>query len=241
MTQPSDNSPKLTNRPIRSYVRREGRITPAQQSALDNLWPKYGLAFENRLIQLNKLFNRNAPTSVDIGFGNGLSTVHIARLQSEWNHLGIEVHRSGVGQLLNQLEADLLTNVKVITADAVDVLEQMIGNHVIDRFLIFFPDPWPKKRHHKRRLIQPNFAKLLAQKLKPGGTVHLATDWEPYAQWMLEVFESEEDFTNLAGCFNFSPKPDYRPTTKFETRGKNLGHGVFDLIYRRRGTDEISR
>lgn len=234
MNQPTDNLHQLKNRPIRSFVRREGRITPAQQSALDNLWPKYGVEFSSRLIRLNELYNRDAPTSIDIGFGNGISTMHIACLQPDWNHLGIEVHRSGVGQLLNQLEANFVTNVKVITADAVDVLEQMIGDRVIDRFLIFFPDPWPKKRHHKRRLIQPDFVKLLAQKLKPRGIVHLATDWQPYAQWMQEVFENDDDFSNSAGRFNYSTQPGYRPTTKFETRGKNLGHGVFDLIYSRR-------
>ena len=232
MTTPEDNRLNLKKRPIRSFVRREGRITSAQLSALDNLWPKYGVEFDNQLIYMDKLFNRKAATSIDIGFGNGLSTLHIARLQPEWNHLGIEVHRSGVGQLLNQLETNLVTNVKVITSDAVDVLERMIGNHAIDRFLIFFPDPWPKKRHHKRRLIQPDFVKLLALKLKPEGIVHLATDWQPYAQWMLEVFEKDKCFLNLAGPFKYSPKPQYRPTTKFETRGKNLGHGVFDLIYK---------
>ena len=224
---------KPGHRPIRSFVRRDGRITPAQQFALDKLWPKYGIEFSNQLINLDKSFNRDAPTSIDIGFGNGLSTLHIAQLQSHWNHLGIEVHRSGVGQLCNQLESNLLTNVKVICADAVEVLDKMIADHCIDRFLIFFPDPWHKKRHHKRRLIQSDFVKLMAGKLKPGGVIHLATDWQPYAQWMLDVFENEPDFSNLAGQFNYSEKPQYRPTTKFETRGKNLGHGVFDLIYKR--------
>ena len=233
MTQAADNRLNLKNRPIRSYVKREGRITPAQQFALDNLWPKYGIEFNKQLIRLDKLFNRVAPTSIDIGFGNGLSTVHIAQLQPDWNHLGIEVHRSGVGQLCNQLDANQITNVKMVSADVVDVLNHMIDDHAIDRFLIFFPDPWHKKRHHKRRLIQPGFVKLMAQKLRSSGVVHLATDWQPYAQWMQDVFENEAEFTNIAGQFNYTQKPQYRPTTKFETRGKNLGHGVYDLVYRR--------
>ena len=233
MTQPVDNRVKPAYRSIRSFVRRDGRITPAQQLALDKLWPKYGIEYSNHKIDLDKLFNRQAPVSIDIGFGNGLSTLHIAQLQCDWNHLGIEVHRSGVGQLCNQLESNLLSNVKVIATDAVEVLDKMIADQAIDRFLIFFPDPWHKKRHHKRRLIQPDFVKLMAQKLKPAGLIHLATDWQPYAQWMLEVFENETEFSNLAGPFNYSEKPQYRPTTKFETRGKNLGHGVFDLIYKR--------
>ncbi len=174
-----------------------------------------------------------APISIDIGFGNGLSTLHIAQLHSDWNHLGIEVHRSGVGQLCHQLELKQVSNVKIISADAVDVLEHMIANETIDRFLIFFPDPWHKKRHHKRRLIQPGFVRSMAQKLKYGGIVHLATDWQPYAEWIRDVFEKQAEFSNIAGNSNYCQKPDYRPTTKFETRGKNLGHGVFDLIYMR--------
>ena len=233
MTQSADHKLKPAYRPIRSFVRRDGRVTSAQQIALDQFWPKYGVNFDNQLINLNNLFKRDAPVSVDIGFGNGLSTLHIAQLESHWNHLGIEVHRSGVGQLCHQLESHQISNVKIISADAVDVLTQGLDDHSIDRFLIFFPDPWHKKRHHKRRLIQADFVKLMARKLKTQGIVHLATDWQPYAQWMLDVFENEPDFYNSAGKFNFSEKPDYRPTTKFERRGRNLGHGVFDLIYKR--------
>lgn len=234
MTVITDSVPKPGHRPVRSFVRRDGRITPAQQHALDNLWPRYGVDFSKQLIKMDKLFNRDAPTSIDIGFGNGLSTVHIAGLYPDWNHLGIEVHRSGIGQLCNLLEANQLTNVKIIAADAVDVLLHMIEDHSINRMLVFFPDPWHKKRHHKRRLIQPGFVRLLAQKLISDGIVHLATDWQPYAQWMLEVLENDPDFSNIAGQSNYCKQPEYRPTTKFEIRGKNLGHGVFDIIYRRR-------
>ena len=220
-------------RQIRSFVRREGRITPSQQKALDTLWPKYGIEYSKTLINIDKLFNRNAPISIDIGFGNGVSLLHIAQLQTQWNHLGIEVHRPGVGRLLAQLEANAILNVKALCADAVDVLEHMIADCCVDRFLIFFPDPWPKKRHHKRRLIQTDFLDLMAKKLKPDGLVHLATDWQDYAEWMLQFMDEHSQFSNIAGQGSYSEKPEYRPTTKFETRGKKLGHGVYDLIYKR--------
>ena len=160
-----------------------------------------------------------------------LKSLHNSDLS--WNHLGIEVHRPGVGRLLAQVEDKKLANVRVICADAVDVFKNMIKDKSLDRVLVFFPDPWPKKRHHKRRLIQSEFVELLAQKLKSNAVLHLATDWQPYAQWMLDVMENENAFSNLASTGEYSDKPDYRPTTKFETRGQRLGHGVYDLIYQR--------
>ncbi len=233
MCESINNKPERHHRPVRSFVRREGRITPSQQLALDTLWPKYGIEYTNTPIDLGIVFNHNAPISIDIGFGNGVSMLEIAAKQSDWNHLGIEVHRPGIGRLLAQLEEKTITNVRVICSDAVDVFKNMIANDSIDRALVFFPDPWPKKRHHKRRLIQSEFVQLLAQKLKSNAVLHLATDWQPYAEWMLEVLENENTFSNQAGTGEFSEKPDYRPTTKFETRGQNLGHGVYDLIYQR--------
>lgn len=216
---------------MRSFVRREGRITPAQQRALEQLWPTYGIEYTEKLIDSAVEFHRAAPLSIDIGFGNGLSTLHIAQHQPHWNHLGIEVYRSGVGSLLKGIDERELGNVRAVCADAVDVLTNMVPDESVDRFLIFFPDPWPKKRHHKRRLVQPEFANLVAAKLNANGIFHLATDWQPYAEWMLAVLDAHDDFTNLAGMGQYADKPDYRPQTKFEARGQNLGHGVFDLIY----------
>jgi len=233
MSETLHKEPQPSHRQIRSFVRREGRITPSQQLALESLWPKYGIEFENTYIDLDKEFNRKAPISIDIGFGNGVSMLEIATIQHDWNHLGIEVHRPGVGRLLAQLEDKGITNTKVICADAVEVLKKMTNDAVIDRILIFFPDPWPKKRHHKRRIIQPDFVDLMADKLKPGSVLHLATDWQPYAEWMLEILDNHSNFENQTGAGCYCEKPDYRPTTKFETRGQKLGHGVFDLIYQR--------
>ena len=233
MTESLHKESIVRHRQIRSFVRREGRITPSQQLALDSLSPKYGIEYGDSIVDLNNIFNRKAQVSIDIGFGNGVSMLEIATNQSDWNHLGIEVHRPGMGRLFSQLEERKLSNVRAICADAVEVLTNMIADASIDRFLIFFPDPWPKKRHHKRRLIQQEFTQLMAKKLKSNGVVHLATDWQPYAQWMLEVMDDDSQYSNLAGEGNYSEKPNYRPTTKFETRGQKLGHGVFDLIYKR--------
>lgn len=233
MSEVADNQRNYKFRQIRSFVRREGRITPSQQQALDTLWPAYGIDYADSLINIPKIFNRDAPLSIDIGFGNGVSLLNIAATQPDWNHLGIEVHRPGVGRLLAQIEQANLQNIRVICADAVQVFTTMIADCSVERILIFFPDPWPKKRHHKRRLIQSKFTQLLAKKLKPEGILHLATDWQPYAEWMLEIMENQTRYVNLAGPGNYSEKPDYRPTTKFETRGQKLGHSVYDLIYQR--------
>ncbi|MDX1655329.1 MAG: tRNA (guanosine(46)-N7)-methyltransferase TrmB [Candidatus Competibacteraceae bacterium] len=221
------------HRAIRSFVRREGRLTPAQERALDNLWSHYGLDYQTEIVDLGDLFGRDAPRVVEIGFGNGETLAIMARDDPQRDFLGIEVHRPGVGRLLALAQAWGLANIRVSREDAVQVLTHQLAPATLDRIQIFFPDPWPKKRHHKRRLIQPPFVELLCSRLKTGGRLHLATDWEPYARWMLEVLEQQPALVNEAGPDRFSPRPDYRPATRFERRGQLLGHGVWDLIYRR--------
>jgi tRNA (guanine-N7-)-methyltransferase len=219
-------------RTIRSFVRREGRITRAQEQALTCLWPRYGLEAGVPL-DLDGCFGRHAPRTLEIGFGNGASLAGMAGQEPAADFLGIEVHRPGVGHLLLELEQRDLGNVRVICADAVEVLEHCLPDAALDRVLLFFPDPWPKKRHHKRRIIQPDVVELLARKLRPGGILHMATDWEHYAQHMLEVMAGTASFRNRAGPGNASPRPDYRPVTKFEQRGLRLGHEVRDLLFER--------
>jgi tRNA (guanine-N7-)-methyltransferase len=219
-------------RRIRSFVRREGRLTPGQQRALDQLWPQFGLASQTPL-SLVQAFGRTAPVTLEIGFGNGTSLAEMAAQDPDSDFLGIEVHRPGVGRLLMELERRSIGNVRVFCHDAVDVLEQSIPDAALDRVLLFFPDPWPKKKHHKRRILQPAFVSLIARKLKAGGIFHMATDWEPYAQHMLEVMEASQTFVNCDSKGRYSPRPDYRPVTKFERRGQRLGHAVRDLLYRR--------
>ncbi len=219
-------------RRVRSFVRRGGRLTPGQQRALEELWPKFGLAFEQAL-SLAATFGRSAAVTLEIGFGNGASLAEMAANDADRDFLGIEVHRPGVGRLLMELERRGLRNVRVFCHDAVEVLEQSIPDAALDRVLLFFPDPWPKKKHHKRRIVQPGFVALIARKLKPGGRFHLATDWQPYAQHMLEVMEASPAFVNCKGKGRYSARPGYRPVTKFERRGQRRGHGVWDLIYRR--------
>jgi len=219
------------HRQIRSFVRREGRLTKGQQRALDELWPKYGIDNLDSKIDLNKIFARSAPKVLEIGFGNGHSFAQMAHEHPENDYLGIEVHRPGVGSLLQQIEELGLPNVRVICNDAVAVLKNCIPDHSLHRVQIFFPDPWHKKRHHKRRLIQPEFVKLIAVKLVSGGQLHLATDWENYALYMAEVMNSAPAFENVSQEGDFVNRPDYRPLTKFEQRGHRLGHQVWDLIY----------
>jgi tRNA (guanine-N7-)-methyltransferase len=218
-------------RKIRSFVRREGRITRGQQRALDELFPVYGIYNDNQVIDLTQLFGRQAPKILEIGFGNGESLASMAAAQPKKDYLGIEVHRPGVGNLLLQVEKRQLTNIRVICDDAVEVLKHRLQDECLDAVHIFFPDPWHKKKHHKRRLVQPAFVQLLAQKLKAGGIVHLATDWEDYALQMMDVMSAAQGFNNLAGKGDYSPRPDYRPLTKFEQRGQRLGHGVWDLLF----------
>ena len=229
MTLPGNNH---SIRKIRSFVRREGRLTRGQQRALQVLWPRYGLETPT-LLDLDSIFGRHAPRTLEIGFGNGDTLLTLAASEPETDFIGIEVHRPGVGRLLHELEARALENVRVIREDAVPVLRGCLPDNCIDRLLLFFPDPWHKKRHHKRRIVQDEFIALVAQKIKPGGILHMATDWENYAEQMLAVAGNSTAFRNCAGAGNYSPRPDYRPTTKFELRGQRLGHGVWDLLFER--------
>ena len=216
-------------RRIRSFVRREGRLTEGQSSAIANGWPQWGVDYAPGIVDWDTVFGRAAPRFLEIGFGMGGATAEIARNHPGNDYLGIEVHRPGVGNLLKLIEQDGLTNLRLMSHDAVDVVNEMIAPGSLDGILIFFPDPWHKKRHHKRRLIQSEFVHLLASRLKPGGTMHCATDWENYAEQMLEVLSEEPTLENSAT--DYAPRPTYRPLTKFENRGLKLGHGVWDLIF----------
>jgi tRNA (guanine-N7-)-methyltransferase len=213
-------------RSIRSFVTRSGRITAAQQRALDELWPQYGLEFEPRLLDPDALFGRRAARTVEIGFGNGEHLAALAAAHPERDYLGVEVHRSGVGRLMLSLQQLGLRNVRIVCHDAVEVLQQQIPPGSLDEILVLFPDPWPKKRHHKRRLIQPGFVSLLAERLTGGGTLRLATDWEPYALHMRETLDA---CAELRG--GSVERPAERAPTRFEKRGTRLGHGVWDFAY----------
>ncbi len=194
--------------------------------------PVYGVEFKNELLDFGQLFGRTAETVLEIGFGMGETTAAIAAAHPEVNYLGIEVHTPGVGSLLKLIEQLGLRNLRVIQHDAVEVLHGMIAPASLDGAHVFFPDPWPKKRHHKRRLVQTDFVALLASRLKPGARLHLATDWQEYAEQMLAVLSAEAGLENTAE--GFAPRPDYRPQTKFETRGLKLGHGVRDIVFRKK-------
>lgn len=218
-------------RTIRSFVLRQGRLTHAQERAVETLLPVYGIPYAPQLLDLDAAFGRAAPKILEIGFGMGGATAEIAQANPDQDYLGIEVHTPGVGNLLKLVQERGLTNLRVIQHDAVEVLRDMIGDAALDGVHIFFPDPWHKKRHHKRRLLQAEFVALLCSKLKPGGYLHFATDWEEYARWTLEVLQGQPLLANTAQ--DYAPRPEYRPLTKFEQRGLNLGHGVWDLILRR--------
>jgi tRNA (guanine-N7-)-methyltransferase len=226
------NTTNPHSRPIRSFVRREGRITRAQEQALTRLWPRYGLEADARL-DLDACFRRHVPRTLEIGFGNGDTLARMADQEPATDFIGIEVHRPGIGHLLLELERRELDNIRVICADAVQVLKNCLPDASLDRVLLFFPDPWPKKRHHKRRIVQSDFVDLLARKLRAGGMLHMATDWEDYTQHMLQMMTLTASFRNHAGRGNTSPRPDYRPVTKFEQRGLRLGHRVSDLLFER--------
>lgn len=217
---------------IKSFIRRIGRMTTAQRLALDTLWDKYCLDHE-KTCDFNKVFGRTAPVVLEIGFGNGESLAKTAEANPDKDYIGIEVHKPGVGNLLAQLERKDIANVRVFYHDAIEVLEKCIPEHSLSAVHLFFPDPWHKRKHHKRRIVRPSFVKLIAAKLISGGYFHAATDWQHYAQHMLKILEVAEQFANQSPDKNYCPRPDYRPLTKFEQRGLRLGHGVWDLIFKR--------
>jgi len=253
---PTDN--RFT-RPIRSFVKREGKLTTGQQNAIDQLWPTHGVDLGEQVLNLSSLFDRDAPVVLEIGFGNGLSLAEMAETHADMNFFGIEVHKPGVGSCLVQAKKRELNNIRVSGDDAVLVLNQQISDGSLERIQIFFPDPWHKKRHHKRRLIQPEFVETLVKKLKKGGQIHVATDWENYAEHVLAVLSNNADLANsvenapkandflsndgelLLASEEWSDtdllergsaiKPDYRPHTKYEARGVRLGHGVWDMVF----------
>lgn len=233
MSETGQTPGEIFRRGIKSFVIRQGRMTKGQQRAYDKLWPQYGVPYTPEPLDLPALFGNDNPVWVEIGFGMGQSLAQMAEAQPAHNFLGIEVHKPGVGALLMEVERRNLTNVRVSNHDAVEVFKQQLPPHSLAGVMIFFPDPWHKKRHHKRRLIQPPFVALVVSRLKSGGLLHLATDWEDYAEQMLAVCNANDDLVNLAGQQGYHPRPDWRPLTKFEQRGQRLGHGVWDLLYRR--------
>ncbi len=230
------NQPEQNYRKVRSFVLRGGRLTKGQQRAFERLWPSFGVEFDpHRWLDFQTLFGNDHPVWLEIGFGNGESLAAMAAAHPERNFLGIEVHPPGVGHLLMKIEELGLENVRILRHDAVEVLERMIPPASLAGLLLFFPDPWHKKRHHKRRLVQPAFVELAASRLRPGGIFHAATDWAPYAEWILERFEARADlFENLAGPGRYAERPETRPLTKFEARGQRLGQEASDLLFRRR-------
>ena len=220
-------------RSVRSFVVRAGRMTVAQERAWHELWPRYGIETAGTPLDIAAIFGREAPRTLEIGFGNGESLVALAAAHPDRDYLGIEVHRPGVGHLMLRAEELGLANVRAICRDAVEVLQECLAPGTLDEVLLYFPDPWPKKRHHKRRIVQPDFVALVASRLRPGGTLRMATDWEPYAAHMLEVASGCAALRNESPDDGFVPRPDSRPVTRFERRGHRLGHGVWDLAFRR--------
>jgi len=228
---PEDGHP---HRRLRSFVRRAGRTTAGQSKAVETLGPEFLLPFREAPLDVDAAFGRHAPTVLEIGFGMGEATAHIARVRPEDNFLCCEVHEPGVGALLKRIGEQELRNIRICAHDAVEVLQHMVAPNSLAGIHIFFPDPWHKKRHHKRRLIQPPFVRQLAEHLALGGYLHCATDWQPYAEQMLEVLRAETLLVNTSdSAEGWAPKPDYRPLTKYENRGLKLGHGVWDLVFRR--------
>ncbi|NTV11029.1 MAG: tRNA (guanosine(46)-N7)-methyltransferase TrmB [Zoogloea sp.] len=234
--RPSNQSPepgtRLTSQSIRSFVLRQGRMSSAQHRFLDEMMPRIGLAYRPAPVDLAEVFGRRAPQVVEIGFGMGAATADIAQARPDEDFLGIEVHAPGVGNLCKLISERNIPNLRIAQHDAVEVLRDMIPADSLAGVHVYFPDPWPKKRHHKRRIIQPEFVALIASRLAPGGYLHCATDWEEYAHWMLEVLAAEPVLENTAE--GFAPRPEWRPLTKFENRGIKLGHGVWDLVFSRK-------
>ncbi|UTW03254.1 tRNA (guanosine(46)-N7)-methyltransferase TrmB [Amphritea atlantica] len=220
-------------RTVRSFVLRAGRMTEGQQKAMETQWPLMGLEPDGGMLDLAEVFGREAPVVLEIGFGMGDSLIQMAKAQPENNYIGIEVHRPGVGRLLSNAEKEGLTNIRVFCHDAIEVLANCIPDGSLSTLQLFFPDPWHKKKHHKRRIVQPEFAETIRKKLKVGGVFHMATDWENYAEHMMEVMSAAPGYRNVAGEDQYSPQPEWRPVTKFQKRGERLGHGVWDLMFER--------
>jgi len=218
---------------VKSFVKREGRLTKAQGKALEEQWPIMGLSIEQGMLDLDAVFGRQAPRVLEIGFGMGKSLVEMAKNSPSSDFICIEVHRPGVGACLADAAQTELNNLRVFEHDAVEILANCIADASLDRLQLFFPDPWHKTRHHKRRIVQIDFVQNIRHKLKIGGEFHMATDWEPYAEYMIEIMQQSEGFENTAGDELYVARPDYRPITKFEVRGQKLGHGVWDIIYKR--------
>jgi tRNA (guanine-N7-)-methyltransferase len=221
------------SRSIRSFVVRAGRMTQAQQRAWIELWPTWGLEPGDAAIDFGATYGRVAPVTLEIGFGNGESLVALAASHPERNFFGLEVHPPGVGHALLSCEAGGLTNVRVLCQDAVEVLERRVADESLDEVLLYFPDPWPKKRHHKRRIVQPPFVELVARRLRPGGVLRMATDWQPYAEHMLATLSGCPQLRNESATGDYVERPASRPVTRFERRGQRLGHGVWDLAFRK--------
>ena len=230
-TNSDNNTLPAKYRAIKSFVLRQGRLTKAQQNALDNHWLQYGIDYQQKVLSFQSLFTNSNAVVIEIGFGNGDSLLQQAKNQPQLNFIGIEVHSPGVGHLIHHANTDSVDNIKVIRHDAVEVLKHQIENNSVEKVQLFFPDPWHKKRHNKRRIIKPDFIQLIRDKLKADGQFHMATDWQPYANHMLEQMDNTEGFTNTSGKGNFSVNKGTRCETKFERRGLKLGHGVWDLIY----------
>lgn len=229
MTEVKEEQPHL--RKIRSFVLREGRVTNAQERALKEFWPLWGLDYQEEKISIKEIFKNDNPTTVEIGFGMGKSLIEMAKADPNRNFIGIEVHKPGVGAILAGINGANINNIRVIRHDAVEVLQNMLEDNSIDRLQLYFPDPWHKARHHKRRIVKQEFLDIILPKLTVGGVIHMATDWEDYANQMLEVLTADTRLSNLSKDNTFVPRPDYRPMTKFEQRGIKLGHGVWDLLF----------
>ncbi|MDZ7924659.1 MAG: tRNA (guanosine(46)-N7)-methyltransferase TrmB [Marinagarivorans sp.] len=226
--------PEFKDKSIRSFVIRGGRMTEGQLSAFDEWWPKYGRSLHDGLAATADIFALGKPVVVEVGFGMGDSLLEMAMADPETLFVGIEVHPPGVGRLINEAGRNNLDNLWVFMADATDVLTDCFSDNSLERLQLFFPDPWHKKKHNKRRIVQLPFISTIAKKLRVGGVLHMATDWQPYSEYMVEVLAGSNDYVNKAGDVLFSPAPDYRPKTKFEKRGERLGHGVWDLLYEKK-------
>jgi tRNA (guanine-N7-)-methyltransferase len=224
---------RARRREVRSFVLRGGRLTAGQKRALEELQPRYGVKATDGQLDFEALFGNDHSVIMEIGFGDGNATWQMAAAYPQENYLGVEVHQPGVGQLLMKLDQAGIENVRIACGDAVELLREQIPTRSLAGVRVFFPDPWPKKRHHKRRLIQAPFIEMLAIKMKEEAILHMATDWKPYALHMLEVMRSSRNFENLSAAGDFCPQPEWRPRTKYEKRGERLGHRVFDLVFRR--------